>query len=153
MLDQVCKNTLVPLVLRFGLAVIFIYHGLGKVNADTGWGSAWHPNLPTAQQIPVAWGELLGGVALALGFLTRLAAVGIIIIMAGAILTVHGSHGFGLQNQGYEYNFALITLCLGVVLLGGGTVAVDRFIFQGRLRPIGPRPSTPPSAEDTMGGH
>jgi putative oxidoreductase len=138
MFDTVLKGTLGPLVLRIGLAVIFIYHGLGKVNADTNWGSAWNPGLPPYQQVAVAWGELLGGAALAVGFLTRLAALGIIAIMAGAIYTVHGQNGFALVNPsqpgklGFEYNFALIVMSLALVLLGGGTLAVDR-IF--RLRP------------------
>src|SRR6516164_10730166 len=102
MLDAICKNTLVPLILRLGLAAIFVFHGLGKVNADTNWGSNWNANLPVSQQIPVAWGELIGGVALGVGFLTRLAALGIIGIMAGAIATVHWDRGFGLQDGGFE---------------------------------------------------
>ena len=44
---------------------------------------------PTFFWAAVAWGQLLGGIALALGFLTRAAAVGIAIIMIGAIATVH----------------------------------------------------------------
>ena len=95
-----------------------------------------------AQQALVAWGELLGGAALAVGFLTRLAALGIIAIMAGAIATVHWEQGFALHAvegpagpmpAGFEYNFALIVMCLAVVLLGGGTLAVDR-VFR-----VGPR--------------
>jgi putative oxidoreductase len=132
-LDSALKNTLVPLVLRVGLAVIFIFHGLGKVNENTDWGSNWNAGLPVAQQIAVAWGELLGGVALVIGFLTRIAALGIIAIMAGAIATVHGPKGFSLQDGGYEYNFALIVIAAAVVLLGPGTLAVDR-IFHVRTR-------------------
>jgi putative oxidoreductase len=89
------------------------------------------------QQVLVAWGQLLGGIAMLLGILTRLAALGLIVIMAGAIATVHWSHGFalvkdGAYNGGYEYNVALITICLVLMLTGGGAVAVDRWL---RLRP------------------
>ena len=45
--------------------------------------------MPAPAQMAVAWGELLCGLGMLLGFLTRLAAVGIIIIMLGAIYTVH----------------------------------------------------------------
>ncbi len=76
-------------------------------------------------QLAVAWGELIGGIALAVGFLTRLAALGIIAIMAGAIALVHGPHGFSLP-MGYEYNFAIICMCLCLVLGGPGPFAVDR---------------------------
>jgi putative oxidoreductase len=141
MFDRTIKNTLVPLLLRLGLATIFIYHGLGKINDQTKWGTAWNPELPGYQQILVAYGELIGGLALAFGFLTRLAALGLIVIMAGAIATVHWPNGFRLLDPsqpgkvGYEYNFAIIVMCVAVVLLGGGTLAVDRFFHMRSRRP------------------
>lgn len=143
MFDAFAKNSLVPLVLRLGLAVIFIYHGLGKVGAESNFGAGWarvpagQETIPTAMQLAVAWGEMIGGVALAAGFLTRWAALGIALIMVGAIATVHGKNGFplvleGTPNMGYEYNFAILVICAAVMLLGGGSLAVDRFF---RLRP------------------
>jgi putative oxidoreductase len=133
MFDAFAKNTLVPLVLRLGLAVIFIYHGLEMVAGEgTQFGAAWaKETMPVPVQLAVAWGELIGGIALAVGFLTRLAALGIALIMIGAIVTVHGQHGFSLAAGGYEYNFAILVICAAVMLLGGGTWAVDRFF---RLR-------------------
>ena len=139
MFDAMAKNTLVPLILRLGLAVIFIYHGMGKIQKEGAeFGAAWMKGddaQPAIVQMLVAWGELIGGIALALGFLTRFAAIGIALIMAGAIWTVHGPKGFGLQHGGYEYNFAILVMCAAVFLLGGGTLAVDR-VF--RLRPRNP---------------
>src|SRR5262245_35486687 len=147
MFDAFVKNTLAALLLRLGLAAIFIYHGSHKVGDEGNqWGAAWM-KAPAAQegqepppapppaplQLAVAWGELLGGIALALGFLTRLAALGIIGIMAGAIATVHGRHGFA-GPEGYEYNFLIIVACVVLVLLGGGNLAVDRW-FRLRRRP------------------
>jgi putative oxidoreductase len=139
MFEKPAQNTLVPLLLRLGLAVIFIYHGLHKVS-DPGneVGSAWMRQAeqppPAAVQLAVAWGELLGGVAMALGFLTRLAAVGLAVIMVGAIYTVHWQHGFSLQDHGYEYNFAILVMCAAIFLLGGGTLAVDRWFHMRRKR-------------------
>jgi putative oxidoreductase len=138
MFDAFAKNALVPLVLRFALAVTFIYHGQEKVLGQTNeWGSAWmkakpgeDPLLPTPAQLGVAWGELLGGAALALGFLTRLAALGIIVIMAGAIHMYHGVKGFSLADGGYEYNFAIIAMCLALILSGGGTFSMDRLLWR-----------------------
>jgi putative oxidoreductase len=66
----------------------------------------------------------LGGVALALGFLTRLAAAGIIAIMLGAIATVHWPNGFDIRHGGFEYNFAIIVMSVCLVL--AGPTAVDR---------------------------
>src|ERR1051325_7846671 len=101
MLQSFAMRTLLPLVLRAALAVVFIYHGLDKATPASGYGAHWvpdspdHPALPIALQLAVAWGELLGGVALALGLVTRIAALGIIAIMVGAIVSVHGKAGFG----------------------------------------------------------
>lgn len=136
MLDGLMKQTLIPLVLRLGLAVIFIYHGLEKVTAEGNLaGAAWMRQapdpLPAVAQMAVAWGELLGGIALLFGFLTRLAAAGIALIMLGAIYTVTGANGFSLLQRGYEYNFAILVMCLALILSGGGTLAVDRWL---RLR-------------------
>jgi putative oxidoreductase len=137
MLSNFCRNVLNPLVLRFALAAIFIYHGLDKIGgADKEWGAAWMPGdnaLPAVTQLAVAWGELLGGVAVLLGFLTRLAALGLIALMAGAIATVHGAHGFALPH-GYEYNVAIIAMGLCLVLGGPGPVAVDRIFHLKRRK-------------------
>jgi putative oxidoreductase len=135
MLETLTRGTLVPLLLRFGLAVIFIYHGLDLVRQD--WGIGWAANKPDAPpevvQALVAWGELVGGIAMALGFLTRLAAVGLAVIMIGAVATVHWPNGFDIRKGGYEYNFAILVICAAVFLLGPGTLAVDR-VFRFRRR-------------------
>src|SRR5262245_17889180 len=137
MFDNVAKNMLVPLVLRFGLAVIFIYHGVEKVGASG--GTAWHqPPDPSAEpqpvilQLLVAWGELLGGLAVAVGFLTRLAAAGLSVIMIGAIVTVHGKNGFSLQYGGFEYNFAILVICAALILIGPGRPSVDFHMLRKR---------------------
>jgi putative oxidoreductase len=88
-----------------------------------------------ALQLAIAWGELVGGIAMLVGFLTRLAALGLIAIMAGAIATVHWPHGFSLQTGGYEYNLTLIVMCLCLFLGGPGPLSIDR-VF--RLRRRGP---------------
>jgi putative oxidoreductase len=82
----------------------------------------------------VAWGELVGGIALALGFLTRIAALGIGCIMAGAIYTTTGLKGFDILKGGFEYDFVLLVLCAGVFLLGGGYLSGDRLFLFKRKR-------------------
>jgi uncharacterized membrane protein YphA (DoxX/SURF4 family) len=88
-------------VLRAALAAVFIYHGLDKVRPENGYGMHWAqtmkeeapPVLSNAPpiQILVAWGELLGGVAVALGILTRYAALGLLIIMGGQSSRIPGN--------------------------------------------------------------
>src|SRR5262245_18507192 len=116
-MESFARNALAPLVLRLGLAVVFVYNGMGKLGPEKEWGSKWAPpemDLPAAVQAPVAWGEFIGGIALGIGFLVRVAALGLIAIMAGAIVKVHWVNGFRLFDPanpgtlGYEYNFVLI---------------------------------------------
>ncbi len=136
MFNMVIHYTLIPLLLRLFLAAVFVLHGLAKVDPDKDWGAHWHPG-PEAPVVPVqllvAWGELLGGIALGAGFLTRAAAVGIILIMAGAIATVHAANGF-IGPGGYEYNVALIVMCACLVIGGPGPIAVDRYFRLKRER-------------------
>jgi putative oxidoreductase len=135
MFDTVAKNTIVPLLLRLALAAIFTYHGANLIKAD--WGASWMNSMPEPApaplQLAVAWGELIGGIAMLLGFLTRVAALGLIAIMAGAIYRMHWPYGFDIAKHGYEYNMLIIAVCLALVLMGPGNIAVDRF-FRIRRR-------------------
>src|SRR5439155_23156698 len=104
MLESVAVRTFVPILLRFALAAVFIYHGLDKVTPDRNYGFSWAERMPNPPPKPiqaaVAWGELLGGAACALGILTRAAALGLAAIMVGAIVTVTGAIGFGATTRG-----------------------------------------------------
>lgn len=117
---------LAPLFLRLGLGVIFLYHGYGKVFGEgANFGSSWNSHgMATIIQILVAWGEFLCGGAILLGFMTKLAALGIIVIMVGAIVLVHGKNGFGMMNGGFEYPYALITMALALIGTGPGPCSI-----------------------------
>jgi len=117
------------LFLRVGLGVVFVFHGYGKIFAEgKALGTAWAgPDMPTLIQTLVSWGEFLGGLGFLTGVLTAPAALGIIVIMAGAIVTVHGKNGFSLMNRGYEYNFVLISMCLALIATGPGKFALPIF--------------------------
>jgi uncharacterized membrane protein YphA (DoxX/SURF4 family) len=80
-------------------------------------------------QFAVAWGELLCGLAMLVGVLTRLAAVGIIVIMVGAIYTVTGARGFVADaGAGYEYNLAIVAMCVVLIIKGAGPVSLDGWL-------------------------
>lgn len=124
-------------LLRVGLAVIFIFHGYLKLIQEG--GRAWTDTLDGDVQVAVAWGEMLCGVALLVGLLSRLAAVGLVVIMVGAIVVQTGRFDFIYVGEyhranpsriptGAEYNFALIVMCLAVVAIGSGVFSADYFI-------------------------
>lgn len=139
------RINLVALILRVGLAVIFLYHGLDKIingTVGTTWVGQMYEHRPeqvpasltfTGTQLAVAWGEFLGGIALLIGLLTRLAAVGLIIIQVGAVCLVTAPRGFSFdKGGGYEYNLALLAMCLALVILGAGVWSVDEMLARQR---------------------
>jgi len=67
--------------------------------------------------VPIAHHEVIGGLDILLGILTRIASVLLIIEMLGAILTVKLSKGF---IGGYEFELLLIAICLSLVIMGPG---------------------------------
>ncbi|CUW25852.1 DoxX family membrane protein [Streptomyces reticuli] len=76
--------------------------------------------------------ELLGGLGLALGLLTPLAAAALIGVMINAMVTVTGAHGLWDTDGGVEYNVAIAVVALAVAAIGPGRLAVDRFFPWGR---------------------
>ena len=69
--------------------------------------------------------EFVGGLLLALGFATPLAATLIVSVMFVAIATVHLKHGYFVSNQGYEYNLLLAVVAVSVAMIGAGPISVD----------------------------
>ncbi len=78
--------------------------------------------------------ELVGGLLLAVGFATPLAATLIISVMFVAIATVHLKNGF-FHAQGYEYNLTLAVVALSVAIIGAGPFSVDAAL---QLQDAGP---------------
>src|SRR5436189_5181652 len=119
------------LVVRVVVGVIFAAHGSQKL-----FGAFGGPGLEAMVQAPpdgmgllgypVTIGEFFGGLGLIVGFLCRFSAASLIVIMLGAIGMVHGKNGFFLQNQGFEYNVALIGLLVPVLLAGPGKYSIGR---------------------------
>jgi putative oxidoreductase len=126
-----------PLPARLALGVIFIAHGsqllFGAFGGPGLSGSAaflgkmgFRP--PMLWAVLVAVTQFFGGLGVLVGLLTKLASVGIAIVMIVAIATVHWQHGFFLQNQGFEYNLALIGMCLALILSGAGKLSIEALI-------------------------
>ena len=132
---------IVPLVLRLTLAVVMFAHGAQKA---LGWfgGSGLRATLdllrksgvPSPVAVLAIMAEFLGPLGLAVGLLTRVAALGIAAVMLGAILTVHRQHGFFMnwygnaQGEGFEYHVLVIGLAVALVLNGAGVWSLDAVI-------------------------
>ncbi len=72
--------------------------------------------------------EFLGGLFLAIGFLTRPAAAAIAVTMAVAVFAVHLPNGFFWDQDGYEYPLLWGLVALAIAFKGGAEMSLDRAI-------------------------
>ncbi len=81
--------------------------------------------------------EFLGPFGLIFGLLTRVAALGIFSVMAGAVYLVHWKVGFFMnwfgnqQGEGYEFHLLAMAISLALIIKGGGALSIDRAIAKG----------------------
>jgi putative oxidoreductase len=125
-------------VLRVVVGAIFIAHGvqkfflLGIPVVTGGFAQAGLP-MPSLLAPFIASVELLAGIALVAGLLTRLAALGTAFTMLGAMSLVHLKGGFFLPT-GIEYTVALLAASLALILVGPGAFSLDALLAR-RLEP------------------
>ncbi len=122
------------LVLRLVLAVSFIGHGAQKFGAFGGTGidafaagtlTGYGFRFPLALAYVNGLTELVGGILVAVGLLTPLAATGLMAVMIDSALLKFGNGFFFTNPGGYEVDVALGGLAAGIVLLGAGRLALD----------------------------
>ncbi len=82
------------------------------------------PGLPLAYLVG-SW-ELFGGILIAIGFLTRPAALGAAFLLAVATVVVHLPIGFFWTGRGLEYPLMWTILMLAIAARGAGPLSVDR---------------------------
>jgi putative oxidoreductase len=139
--------TWAALPLRITLGLIFIGHGAQKVFGI--WGGRGLAAF-TSGEAPLglnpswlwlsiaAFSELIGGLLVLLGLVTRLGAMLIAGVMVVAMSGVHwGNHwipNFFLTNRGIEYTLALLGIGLSLMIIGGGKASIDERIGNPRRR-------------------
>lgn len=129
--------------MRLALGIVIFPHGAQKLLGWFGGGGLFgtiegfsQMGLPAVLTFLVIIGEFFGGLGLIVGFLTRVAAAGVGLIMLGAMLLVHWQHGFFMNwtgqkaGEGFEFHLLAIGLAIGLIILGGGKWSVDRAVAQ-----------------------
>ena len=69
--------------------------------------------------------EVVGGLLLAVGFLTPLGAALVASVMLVAVATVHWKNGFFVMSGGYEYNLVIGAAAVSIAFTGPGALSVD----------------------------
>ncbi|MBS4210233.1 DoxX family protein [Bacillus sp. FJAT-50079] len=120
------------LILRLVLGVTFLIHGIAKFQMGLGNVAGWFESIGVLGFLGyvVAFIELLAGIALILGFGTRVFSALIALVMLGAIFTAKLSAGFmGAETAGYELDIALLSMAAVLVISGSQLFAVDSKLF------------------------
>jgi putative oxidoreductase len=136
--DRTETRDLALLIVRAGLAWIFIYHGAGTlfgafhqagIHGETVYFQANH--LRPAEFFTYVDGltQFIGGICVAVGVFGRLAGLALAGDMIGAMVTITFAQGLaGPDGLGYQLNLALIISSLVIALLGTGRISLDELL-------------------------
>ena len=132
---------------RVALGLVMFPHGAQKL---LGWFGGYGyagtmgfftetMHLPAPLAFLAILAESLGAIGLVVGAGTRVAALGIVSVMLGAIFTTHIHVGFfmnwfgGQPGEGFEYHLLALALAVPLIVRGAGALSVDGFLAE-RLR-------------------
>src|SRR5882762_5714996 len=120
------------LILRLAVGTIFLMHGLPKRGLWSAQPSEQMPASMLTKLRILSIAEPAGALGLIFGFLTQLAALGLVIVMLGAItfLRTKAHRKFKEENSpGWEFEFMLMMVALALAIMGAGKFALDRLVF------------------------
>lgn len=128
---------LVPLCLRLGVGLTMFFAGYGKVTGNmanlvkafAGWGIP----MPEIMAPFVAYLELLGGIAVLLGLLTRLVGLLFVVNMAVAITAARWPEvvkGGGFNFGAMRVEVLLLLGSLALALAGAGPLSLDAAMLE-----------------------
>jgi putative oxidoreductase len=134
-------EALALLLLRCGLATVFIYHGYPKLFGSTERfvESFQAIGLPAYFVYVAGTVEFFGGVALALGFFTPVAGLLLVLDMAAAMWKYNLNEGIYAVRE-YELPLILGLASLAVAATGGGEFSLDRLILLRTRKVEHPKP-------------
>lgn len=135
------ENNYILSLLRITLGVIMFAHGAQKLFGwFGGYGFSSTMGYMTGSGIPAVFAflaimaESIGALFLIGGFLSRLSAFGIGIIMIVAVATVHIQNGFFMNwsgnaaGEGFEYHILAFAISLALMIKGGGAFSIDNLL-------------------------
>lgn len=125
------------LLLRVVLGSIMAAHGAQKL---FGWFGGGGPRgtagsfaqlgfrAPLMMALAAGTAELGGGLLIATGLMTPLAALAIAVVMLNAIGTVHWRNGFWNTAGGYEFNLLVYAAAVAIAATGAARFSLDNLL-------------------------
>jgi putative oxidoreductase len=113
--------------LRASIGAIFIVHSLKKF--DPSW-QEWliSIGIPPEMQLPIALAELIGGILLVVGVLTRITGAVFAVILLGAIFHIRWDNGFFVSKGGWEWDLVMLTVVLAIIAAGPGRISISHLV-------------------------
>jgi putative oxidoreductase len=137
-------RTWVSLPLRLTMGLLFVLHGAEKVlGFNEGPGlSAWMRNEKYASGLRPAWlwlgaaalFELIGGILILTGLLTRLGTLLLIPVMLVAIYGGLGGGAWPIPLVRIGYPLAMLGAAIALFITGGGRASIDEALMRSRHR-------------------
>lgn len=122
------QNPAIILIARIFLSILFILAGWSKLTGLEGtaqyFGGIGLP-MPAVTAVLVGLVEFVGGLAILIGFKTRIAAIIVALFTIGATLVAHMNFAEGMNALMAQKNLAIAGGLLLLAVIGAGTYSVD----------------------------
>jgi putative oxidoreductase len=119
-------------MIRFVAGVMMIPHGYGKVFGGIEGTTKFFASAGLEPAFLLAWYvgllELIGGICVAFGFLTRLMSVQLVGLLAVATFYIHLPSGFLWVKGGYEYPLFWMIVMIAITIQGGAKLSIDNLM-------------------------
>ena len=120
-----------PLI-RFVAGAMLVPHGYAKVFGGIEGTTKFFASVGLEPALILAWYvgllELVGGVCVAFGFLTRFMSAQLVGLLAVATFYIHLPGGFLWVKGGFEYPLFWIVIMIAITIQGGGKLSVDNLM-------------------------
>ena len=120
-----------PLI-RFVAGAMMVPHGYAKVFGGIEGTTKFFASVGLEPALILAWYvgllELVGGVCVAFGFLTRFMSAQLVGLLAVATFYIHLPSGFLWVKGGFEYPLFWMVIMIAITIQGGGKLSVDNLM-------------------------
>ncbi len=117
------------LILRLILGIIFFHHGFPKLKNAAAMAKSMGKS--TAFVFILGLVEILSSIVIILGFLTEIGAIGLSIVMFGALYykLFKWKIPFSAYDKlGWEFDFILLAAALALLFIGAGNISLDAIL-------------------------